>query len=188
VAVDEESATYLEVHQTRLEKTLGLIPPGGPEDRILEMGAYMQMTPALHDKLGYGEVRGCYYGEPGRVDHRSVTSSSGETFTCEIDHFDAEKDPFPYPDEHFLDRAVLRADRAPVHGPHAPDGRSEPHPQTGRPLRADHAEHRQPARPGGHLQGYHPGFFHAYLRPSETGEGDARTIANTRRARFTSCW
>jgi SAM-dependent methyltransferase len=24
------------------------------------------------------------------------------------------------------------------------------------------------------LQGYHPGFFHAYLRPNETGEGDAR--------------
>ncbi len=35
---------------------------GGPDDRILEMGAYLQITPALHTKLGYGEVRGCYYG------------------------------------------------------------------------------------------------------------------------------
>jgi SAM-dependent methyltransferase len=173
-AVDEESATYLEVHQTRLEKTLGLIPPGGPEDRILEMGAYMQMTPALHDKLGYGEVRGCYYGEPGRVDHRSVTSSSGETFTCEIDHFDAEKDPFPYPDGHFSTvlccELIEHLFTDPMHLM---------------------GEVNRILKPGGHfvlttpniaslrglaaiLQGYHPGFFHAYLRPSETGEGDAR--------------
>jgi glycosyltransferase involved in cell wall biosynthesis/SAM-dependent methyltransferase len=173
-AVDEESATYLEVHQTRLEKTLGLIPPGGPEDRILEMGAYMQMTPALHDKLGYGEVRGCYYGEPGRVDHRSVTSSSGETFTCEIDHFDAEKDSFPYPDEHFSTvlccELIEHLFTDPMHLM---------------------GEVNRILKPGGHfvlttpniaslrglaaiLQGYHPGFFHAYLRPSETGEGDAR--------------
>ena len=65
------------------------------------MGAYLQITPALHSKLGYGEVRGCYYGPTGRTDHRTVTSAEGETFACEIDHFDAEKDPFPYPGEYF---------------------------------------------------------------------------------------
>jgi len=173
-AVNEEAAGYLEVHQTRLEKTLGLIPPGGPHDRILEMGAYMQMTPALRDKLGYGEVRGCYFGEPGRVDHRSVTSSSGETFTCEIDHFDAEKDPFPYPDGHFSTvlccELIEHLFTDPMHLM---------------------CEVNRILKPGGHfvlttpniaglravaaiLQGYHPGFFTAYLRPDENGEGDAR--------------
>ena len=65
-------------HLTRLEKTLAITPPGGPEDRILEMGAYLQITPALETKLGYGEVRGCYFGEAGHTDHKSVTSETGE--------------------------------------------------------------------------------------------------------------
>ncbi|MGO9231702.1 MAG: glycosyltransferase [Bryobacteraceae bacterium] len=173
-AVDEESAGYLETHQTRLEKTLGMVPPGGPADRILEMGAYLQMTPALRDKLGYGEVRGCYYGEAGRVDHRTVTSSAGETFTCDIDHFDAEKDRFPYPDEHFATvlccELIEHLFTDPMHLM---------------------SEANRILKPGGHLVlttpniaglrgvgaillGYHPGFYHAYLRPGETGEGDAR--------------
>ena len=44
-----------------------------PGDRILEMGAYLQITPALRSKLGYGEVRGCYYGArgPRRSPHAS---------------------------------------------------------------------------------------------------------------------
>ncbi len=100
-AVSEEAGQYLDTHQTRLVKTLEITPPGGPGDRILEMGAYLQVTPALRSKLGYGEVRGCYYGPAGRIDHRSVTSAEGETFTCDIDHFDAEKDRFPYQDEYF---------------------------------------------------------------------------------------
>jgi glycosyltransferase involved in cell wall biosynthesis/SAM-dependent methyltransferase len=173
-AVDKESADYLEKHETRLEKTLGLIPPGGPDDRILEMGAYLQMTPALRDKLGYGEVRGCYYGEPGRVDHREVTSASGETFTCEIDHFDAEKDAFPYPDGHFTTvlccELIEHLFTDPMHLM---------------------CEVIRILKPGGHfvlttpniaglrgvaaiLQGYHPGFFHSYLRPDTAAQSDAR--------------
>ena len=100
-AASEEAAGYLETHQTRLVKTLEMTPPGGPCDRVLEMGAYLQITPALRTRLGYGEVRGCYYGPQGQVDHRQVTSAEGETFTCDIDLFDAEKDRFPYPDAHF---------------------------------------------------------------------------------------
>ena len=34
---------------------------------MLEMGAYLQITPALKSKLGYGEVRGCYYGPAGET-------------------------------------------------------------------------------------------------------------------------
>ena len=59
------------------------------------MGAYLQITPALKNRLGYGEVRGCYYGPRGETDHRSITSENGEAFRCDIDLFDAEKDQFP---------------------------------------------------------------------------------------------
>ncbi|SPE31094.1 Glycosyl transferase, group 1 (fragment) [Candidatus Sulfopaludibacter sp. SbA6] len=138
------------------------------------MGAYLQITPALDSKLGYGEVRGCYYGKLGRVDHRVVTSTEGESFECEIDHFDAEKDPFPYPDGHFSTvlccELIEHLFEDPMHLM---------------------CEVNRILKPGGHLvlttpnvaalrgisailQGYHPGFFHAYIRPAESGEVDAR--------------
>jgi glycosyltransferase involved in cell wall biosynthesis/SAM-dependent methyltransferase len=174
-AVSEEAGEYLDTHQTRLVKTLEITPPGGPDDRILEMGAYLQVTPALHSKLGYGEIRGCYYGPAGRIDHRTVTSSEGETFTCDIDHFDAEKDRFPYGDEYFstvlCGELIEHLFEDPMHLM---------------------GEVNRILKPGGHLvlttpnvaalrgisailQGYHPGFFHAYIKPAEgSGEVDAR--------------
>src|SRR5205814_5794521 len=98
---DADARAYVETHMTRLQRTLEITPPATAGDRILEMGAYLQITPALQSRLGYGEVRGCYYGKLGRTDHRAVTSESGEAFECDIDHFDAEHDRFPYPDQHF---------------------------------------------------------------------------------------
>ncbi|MGH9672820.1 MAG: glycosyltransferase, partial [Bryobacteraceae bacterium] len=95
------SQSYVETHLRRLVRTLEITPLGTAEDRILEMGAYLQITPSLKSKLGYGEVRGCYYGKTGQVDRREVTSEEGERFECEIDLFDAERDRFPYPDGHF---------------------------------------------------------------------------------------
>jgi glycosyltransferase involved in cell wall biosynthesis/SAM-dependent methyltransferase len=174
-AVSEEATTYLDTHQTRLVRTLEITPPGGPEDRILEMGAYLQITPALRTRLGYGEVRGCYYGPTGRVDHRTVTSAGGETFACDIDHFDAERDRFPYEDEYFstviCGELIEHLFEDPMHLM---------------------AEVNRILKPGGHLvlttpnvaalrgisailQGYHPGFFHAYIKPAAgSGEVDAR--------------
>ena len=98
---DESARSYIATHKTRLVKTLDVIPPGDANRAILEMGSYMQITPALHTKLGYGTVRGCYYGKLGRTDSKKATSDAGEHFACEIDHFDAERDPFPYADESF---------------------------------------------------------------------------------------
>jgi len=174
-AVDEASRDYLDTHRTRLVRTLEMTPPGGRGDRVLEMGAYLQVTPALRNKLGYGEVRGCYYGPVGRIDHRAVTSADGETFTCEIDHFDAEKDPFPYPDGHFSTvlccELIEHLFEDPMHLM---------------------SEVNRILKPGGHLVlttpnvaalrgisaillGYHPGFFHAYIKPAAgSGEVDAR--------------
>jgi len=171
---DADAKRYIETHKTRLVKTLDVIPEGTPEQSILEMGSYMQITPALHTKLGYGTVRGCYYGPLGRTDHREITSDAGERFTCEIDHFDAERDRFPYADgsfdtvvcgeliEHlFQDPMHLMAE---INRILKPEGRvvlTTPNIASLRGISAI-------------LQGYHPGFFHAYIKPNEEGTVDAR--------------
>jgi glycosyltransferase involved in cell wall biosynthesis/SAM-dependent methyltransferase len=165
---------YVETHRTRLEKTLAITPPGCAEDRILEMGAYLQITPALRTRLGYGEVRGCYYGPAGSTHLRTVTSETGETFSCEIDLFDAEKDRFPYPDGYFS--TVLCCELI----EHLP----------GDPMHLM-SEVNRILKPGGHfvlttpnvvsmralagiLQGFHPMLFPAYIRPNREGETDSR--------------
>ncbi len=97
---DDDARAYLAKHIPRLARTLALIPPPGPAGRILELGCYMQITPLLQKLSGYKEVRGAYYGKPGQTDHKVVPFPDGD-FSCYIDHFDAERDPFPYPDNHF---------------------------------------------------------------------------------------
>jgi SAM-dependent methyltransferase len=169
-----EAQEYLDIHLTRLEKTIEITPPGGPEDRVLEMGAYLQITPALKTRLGYGEVRGCYYGPAGAIENRSVVSENGETFECTVDLFDAELDRFPYPDGSFS--TVLCCELLehltcdPMHMM---------------------TEINRILKVGGHLvlstpnivslravvailQGYHPMLFPAYIRPRDEGPADAR--------------
>ena len=96
----EGSRQYLAKHVPRLARTLALVPPPGPTGRALELGCYMQITPLLQRLCGYREVRGAYYGRPGKTDQKTMQFADGE-FRCEVDHFDAERDRFPYPDEHF---------------------------------------------------------------------------------------
>jgi homopolymeric O-antigen transport system permease protein len=173
-AASPEAKNYLGAHATRLLKTLEITPPGGPADRVLEMGAYLQITPALHFRLGYGEVRGCYYGKLGRTDHREAASVDGETFACDVDHFDAEKDVFPYPDGYFstvvCGELIEHLFEDPMHLM---------------------SEVNRILKPGGHLvlttpniaslrgiqailHGGNPGFFQAYIKPGESGEVAAR--------------
>ncbi|MEI9976143.1 MAG: methyltransferase domain-containing protein [Ignavibacteriota bacterium] len=96
-----------------------------------------------------------------------MTSAEGETFACDIDHFDAEKDRFPYEDEYFstvmCGELIEHLFEDPMHLM---------------------GEVNRILKPGGHLvlttpniaalrgiqailQGYHPGFFHAYIKPAE---------------------
>ncbi len=171
---DAASRAYLHTHFSRLAKTVEIVPPGGPADRILEMGTYLQITPSLRSRLGYGEVRGCYYGPAGTVEHRSVVAPDGESFECDLDLFDAEKDAFPYPDGHF---ATVLCCELIEH------------------LWADPmhmlAEINRVLRAGGHLAlttpnvsslraiaaillGYHPGLFSEYIKPGPNGEAASR--------------
>jgi SAM-dependent methyltransferase len=102
---DDGARQYLEIHIPRIARTLSFVPPPKTSGRVLEMGAYMQMTPVLQCVLGYKEVRGAFFGPLGRVDEKSLTAGGKEVFRCFVDLFDAEKDRYPYPDGHF--EAVL---------------------------------------------------------------------------------
>lgn len=97
---DASARAYLDKHVPRLARTLALAPPPQSTGRVLELGCYMQITPLLQRVCGYREVRGAYYGKAGKVDKKSIAFPDGE-FTCYVDHFDVERDPFPYPDGHF---------------------------------------------------------------------------------------
>jgi SAM-dependent methyltransferase len=96
-----DARQYLENHISRIGRTLTLVPPPHSSKRVLEMGAYMQMTPALQCVLGYKEVRGAYFGPLGRTDEKSCTVGGREVFRCFVDLFDAEKDRYPYEDGRF---------------------------------------------------------------------------------------
>lgn len=97
---DADGDRYLAKHIPRLSKTLALVPPPQQTGRVLELGCYMQITPLLERFCGYKEVRGAYYGPAGRIDRRTHNFADGE-FACYVDHFDAERDAFPYPDDYF---------------------------------------------------------------------------------------
>lgn len=101
--IDPESdgAQYFNTHVQRLARTLQLTPPGTVQDRILEMGCYLQITPALQRVLGYGEVRGCHLGPAGGGHIARVAARDGEEFECRVDLFNAETQIFPYADEYF---------------------------------------------------------------------------------------
>jgi SAM-dependent methyltransferase len=174
-ATTPADSSYLVTHLTRLRRTLEITPPGGPDDAVLEMGAYLQITPSLKTKLGYGRVRGCYFGPAGKIDHKRAVSLEGEEFECDIDLFNAEKDPFPYEDESFS--TVLCCELI----EHLAEDPMFLMSEVNRIL-----------KPGGHLvlttpnigsiraiaailTGYHPGFFPAYLKPAGPGaEVEAR--------------
>ena len=162
--------SYLESHLARLVKTLEMTPPGSASDGVLEMGAYMQLTPALSHLLGYGEVRGCYLGVQGKTDHVAVQTADGRKFACDIDLFDAEKHAYPYEDgrfstvlccellEHLYDDPMHMM--AELNRILAPGGRLVLSTPNICSLRAV----------GAILLGYHPGFFPQYIQPDDQGQ------------------
>lgn len=163
---------YAAHHTSRLIRTLEMTPAGDASKSILEMGAYMQITPALKSSLGYGYVRGCYFGPAGRIDRRSMVSENGEAFECDVDHFNAEADVFPYDDEAFNTvlccELIEHLQSDPMHMMSEvnrilkPDGHLLLTTPNITSLRAISAI----------LWGYHPAFFPAYLRPRKEGEDE----------------
>lgn len=95
-----EIGEYFHQHLPRLARTLTLVPRARTSGRILELGCYMQITPFLRRWRGYSDVRGAYYGEPGRTDRRTA-SVQGKQVEIPVDLFDAERDRYPYEDGSF---------------------------------------------------------------------------------------
>ncbi|MBS1873635.1 MAG: glycosyltransferase [Acidobacteria bacterium] len=169
-----EARDYAESHITRLARTLEITPRGTASDRILEMGAYLQITPALKTQLGYGEVRGCYYGKAGRGDLRRVTSSEGVEFECKIDLFDAEKDVFPYENEHFSTVLCCELIEHLFSDPMHLMSEANRILKIGGHLVLTTPNIASLRAIAGLLQGFQPGLFPAYIRPRADGETDAR--------------
>ncbi len=97
----QDARNYLDVHMERIVRTLSITPPPRHTKRVLELGAYMHMTPALGRVLGYQEVRGAYFGPLGRTEHKTVTANGETVFECDVDLFDAEQDRYPYENDRF---------------------------------------------------------------------------------------
>jgi hypothetical protein len=68
---DPAAQAYFDKHLPRLAKTLSLVPPPHGTARALELGCYMQITPALKYHCGYREVYGADYGA-GPPQHKSA--------------------------------------------------------------------------------------------------------------------
>jgi glycosyltransferase involved in cell wall biosynthesis/SAM-dependent methyltransferase len=164
---------YVESHLTRLERTLAITPPANSGDRVLEMGAYLQITPALKIQLGYEEVRGCYYGPAGESHQRSAVSESGETFECRIDLFDAERDCFPYSNDYFATvlccELLEHLNSDPMHMMSEINRILKP----GGCLVLTTPNVASLRALAGILQGFHPQLFSSYVRP-KNGVVDAR--------------
>src|SRR5207302_7012774 len=83
--LSDASRAYVEHNMQRIVRTLTLVPEPRGTGRVLELGAYMQMTPALAQILGYRDVRGAYLGPLGTTDTKVSTAAGREIFRCLVD-------------------------------------------------------------------------------------------------------
>ncbi len=165
---------YIERHLARLVRTLEITPPGSKDRSVLEMGAYMQITPALATKLGYGEVRGSYLGSIGAKQRKQVRLPDGETFECTIDLFDAEKDPYPYVDASFSTVLCCELLEHLYEDPMHMMGEINRILKPGGRLVLSTPNICSLRAVGAVLLGYHPGLFHQYIKPNEQGDIEPR--------------
>ena len=103
---DPEEAHYVEQHLRRYIATLQRIPPVNKTSaRVLELGASgMHFTPALQKFAGYQQVSCANWSDidAGLTEQKTIKQWQGTaTFSFEVKNFNAERDRFPYPDNHF---------------------------------------------------------------------------------------
>jgi SAM-dependent methyltransferase len=101
---DPGDEAYVRLHMRRFLATLQRIPPAQRiSARALELGSYVQLTPAIRKYAGYSVVKCAdLWDGPEKVEQvELVRRDGGETLHFELRNFDAEREPFPYPDKHF---------------------------------------------------------------------------------------
>ncbi len=105
---DPSEREYTMRHMRRFVGTLQRIPPPqSSSDRLLELGSLLHLAPAIKKFCGYREVCGADFWESDKkVVYESLAEKDGsEIHTIELHNFNVERDPFPWPDDHF--RVVL---------------------------------------------------------------------------------
>jgi SAM-dependent methyltransferase len=101
---DPRDHAYAMLHMRRFLRTLYRIPPPQTAaDRLLELGSRAPLAPAIKKFCGYQEVCGADFWESDeKVVYETVAQKNGaETHTFELRNFNFERDPFPWPDNHF---------------------------------------------------------------------------------------
>ncbi len=103
---DPDEAHYVEQHLRRYIATLQRIPPVNTTSaRVLELGASgLHFTPALQKFAGYKQISCANWSDidAGLTEQQIVKQWQGsEVLSFEVKNFNAERDRFPYPDNHF---------------------------------------------------------------------------------------
>ncbi len=106
---DEGERHYTMQHMRRFLGTMQrLPPPQRSTDRLLELGSLLHIAPAIRKFCGYQEICGAdVWDSEKKMTYETLMQRRGgkELHTFELFNFNAEHDPFPFPDGHF--RAVL---------------------------------------------------------------------------------
>lgn len=103
---NEEDVFYLKQHLRRYIATLQRIPPiQNTSSRVLELGAHhSHFTPALQKFAGYKNISCANWSDidAGLTELRTLRQHNGnDVLSFELKNFNAERDRFPYPDNHF---------------------------------------------------------------------------------------
>jgi 2-polyprenyl-3-methyl-5-hydroxy-6-metoxy-1,4-benzoquinol methylase len=101
---DARDRAYATQHMRRFIGTLQRIPPPqSSTDRLLELGALLNLAPSIKKFCGYQEVCGADFWESDeKTVYETATQKDGaETHTFELRNFNVERDTFPWPDNHF---------------------------------------------------------------------------------------
>jgi SAM-dependent methyltransferase len=101
---DPGDRAYAMQHMRRFIGTLQRIPPPqSAADRLLELGALLHLAPAIKKFCDYQEVCGADFWESDeKLVYETVAQKDGaEAHTYELRNFNVERDPFPWPDNHF---------------------------------------------------------------------------------------
>ena len=105
---DPKEAEYTKQHLRRFIATLQRVPPAQKSsDRLLELGSLTHLAPAIRKFCGYSEVSCADVWESAeQVAQETMKQQNGpDSYQFELRNFNVERDPFPYPDNHF--RVVL---------------------------------------------------------------------------------
>lgn len=103
-----DEMAYIRQHLRRFIATMQRIPPPQKTtDRLLELGSLLHIAPAIRRFCGYQTVIGADFRESAErvIEETIVRADGGERVTIPLHNFNAEADPFPFPDKHF--RTVL---------------------------------------------------------------------------------